>query len=561
MFCTRRRLWSVLPLLLLIFFLCSLCRADRVFLHNGRSVEGVVDETRPGVVRIETSSGVVSFPANNVLRVEKSSTRSNARAKSELALGKGKLRSALSSIESAHRDLESRLKAIADFLLSHGDSIVKGAASMSASDMTAFENSILDRSTSASAELYVVLGRVRAERSDWTGFVEELLQVSPTYWQRNPSQAKTVQTLVEQSIKEFLAVGRNELALKAVRLLSNVVPTRENQSGRIQFELGEAERLASIGRFDEALRLLADSLAPLAPGIALESTRRILRDAATVIPSSALAPIADSVALSFLETSAPVSGRVKLQQEAIEILLSAEQYDLARRAADRLSLLQSDAGALELHRVEFARRRAAITDSDLLARYQLGVWGVEMGLHKEPLAEFQAARISPTLKENAELQIELLQSSEQKSELQEIAALYQNGQYPEVIRRAENFRKQTTKGPYHTEAGSLLELSRYAIKRGQEMKGDRGVALIQNAERLVLQGRNAEALPILTQIQVDYAGSAISKRASELRRKAEMAMNPKNSSVTSPPPAMEPEDRQQQQEIRSLVEKLTGKTL
>jgi hypothetical protein len=78
---------------------------------------------------------------------------------------------------------------------------------------------------------------------------------------------------------------------------------------------------------------------------------------------------------------------------------------------------------------------------------------------------------------------------------------------------------------------------------------------------LVLQGRNEEALPILTRIQVDYAGSAISKRASEMRRKAEASLQSKSASVTAPPPAMEPENLQQQQEIRGLVEKLTGKPL
>lgn len=557
----RRCRWTTPPLLLLVTFVCPACWADQVFLRNGRTVEGVVDESRPGMVRVETPSGVVSFPLGNVLRVEKYSNRANARARSELAIGKGGLGSALASIESANSEPQSRQKAIDDFLKSHGEGIVKNAGSMSASDMTAFENSISDRPTSPPSELLVTLGRVRAQRSDWTGFVDDLLKVEPVYWRKNPSQAKTVQPVVEQSIKEFLALGRNDEALKAVRLLSNVVPTEGTRSNRVQFELAEAERLATSGRFEEALQLLSGSLAPLAPGIALDSTRKILREATTTLSPSALAPTADSVAHSFLETSAPISGRVGLMQETIAILISTERYDQAKKAADRLSLLQADAGATELHRVEFARRRAAISDSDLLARYQLAVWGIEMGLHDEPLIEFQAARISPTLKENAELQIELLQASEQKSELEEIAVLYQNAQYPEVIRRADDFRKRTTKGPYYTEAGSLLELSRYALKRGKELKGDRGVALLQNAERLVLQGRNEEALPILTRIQVDYAGSAISKRASEMRRKAEASLQSKSASVTAPPPAMEPENLQQQQEIRGLVEKLTGKPL
>ena len=561
MFSIRRQWWSVLPSFLLTLFLCYPCRADTVYLRNGRSVEGVVDESRPAVVRVETPSGIVSFPSKDVLRIQKSSKRTTARAQSELALGKGNLGAALASIEAAHRDPEPRRKAIDDFIEAHGDSIIKGAASMKATDMIALEKAITDRPTSPPAELSFILGRVRAERSDWTGFVDELLLISPSYWRENPAHAKTAQPLVEHSIKEFLALSRNEQALRAVRLLSNIVPNNETQSGRIDFELAEAERLASTGRFEESLRLLSGSVATLAPSIALESTRKILRQATTTISPTDLAPIADFVARSFIETSAPLSARVELQQEVIEILISAGQFDLARNASDRLSLVQPDAGALELHRVEFARRRASLSDSDLLARYQLGVWGVEMGLHKEPLAEFQAARISPPLKENAELQIELLQSTEQKRKLEEIAELYRNGQYPEVIRRAEEFRRQTNKGPYYTEAGSLLELSRYAVKRGQELKGDRGVALLQNAERLVLQGRNAEALTILTQIQVDYAGSSISKRASDLRRKAEAAMKTKTTSVIAPPPPAEPEDLQQQREIRGLVEKLTGKPL
>ena len=105
-----------------------------------------------------------------------------------------------------------------------------------------------------------------------------------------------------------------------------------------------------------------------------------------------------------------------------------------------------------------------------------------------------------------------------------------------------------------------MELSRYSLQRGSAVQLDRGIALLQNAERLHLQGRNSEALEVLTRVQADFAGTAAAKRAAQVRAQVEAAIH-RDSAAAAPPPPVDPEQARQAEEIRRLAEKLTGKSL
>jgi hypothetical protein len=85
-------------------------------------------------------------------------------------------------------------------------------------------------------------------------------------------------------------------------------------------------------------------------------------------------------------------------------------------------------------------------------------------------------------------------------------------------------------------------------------------ALYQTAERLHLQGRDAEALETLNRLQLEFEGTPAARRAGELRK----AVTSASTSRGAPTPAAEREhsdpatSAQRAAEIRRIVGVVTG---
>ena len=533
-------------------------KADRLVLHTGRVLEGVVDDSERARVSIRTTSGRLTFPRDAVARVERDAPAVGKATEAGIALAQGRFSYALGLIAPPSNTPERDLSGADERLLRSAEPIVHVAPNVQREEAVRLESFILDRPTPASPQLFCLLGRVRAVRGDLGGAVDAWSAVPEAYWSDDRAAAGQAAPHLEKAVARLLQDGDNTRALAAVRVLAAVSPKSRAGEIRTSFELPEAERLAAAGRFHESLTLLG-SLAPVAPALALQTARRTIEQARGTTSTRHLAALLDH-AHAVLPGKPVNADLVALGRDRVKTWIDAGDLVRAQAAADDLSLRDADAGALEVHRVEFARRRAAILEDDLLARYQLAGWAAEMGLDSEARGEYRAARAAPNLRENADLQLELLDMAVQRGEFNRIAELYQSGRHADTIREAEAFRRRHPSGDFHRQAGSLIELSRYSLQRGSAVQLDRGIALLQNAERLFLQGRHTEAIEALTRVQADYAGTAAAKRAAQVRRQVEAAIQ-RDSTTTAPPPPVDPEQARQAEEIRRLAERLTGKPL
>lgn len=533
-------------------------RADRLVLNNGRVLEGVVDDRERARVSIRTSSGQLTFPRDMVARVERDAPAVGKATEAQIALTQGQYSRAISLLAPSAVPSDSERAKVDDLLAASAEDVVRTAPSVPRAEAVRLERHILDRPAPAAAPLLCLLGRIRAARGDLGGSVDAWATVPEEYWPNNPEAAAHAVPHLEKAVTRLLQDGDNTRALAAVRVLAAASPQSRIGGMRATFELAEAERLTAAGRFHDALSLLG-SLARTAPGLALQAARRSIDQARGTTSTERLAILLDH-ANSLLPGKPVNADLLALGRDRVTAWIDAGDLDRAQEAADDLSLADADTGAREVHRVGFARRRAAIRDDDLLARYELAGWAAAMGLDAEARAEYRAARTAPDLRENADLQLELLEMAGQREEFARIAELYRAGRHADTIREAEAFRRRHPSGDFHREAGSLMELSRYSLQRGSALQLDRSIALLQNAERLHLQGRNREALEVLTRVQADFAGTAAAKRAAQVRAQVEAAIH-RDSAAAAPPPPVDPEQARQAEEIRRLAEKLTGKSL
>ncbi len=548
------------PRLLLfgLFLCCPLpASADTVFLRSGKQVEGVVEEQGSRGVSVRTRQGRVTIPASNVERVEKDTRRANATVDARNAFGQGEAARALALIIRPGTDANP---AETDrMVLEWGPDILKQAAGASPADAARFVSYVQDRPTSAPDALRFLLARYLVQRGDVAGASAEIHTIPPMWLTGRDDLRAGAVDILRRSISRLIALQDTSAALADLRLLAAIAPEQISGQSRSRFEIGEADRLASAGRWQEAVTLLARDLLPVAPALAAESLGDVLRAAQTVTTGPELLRLYDTAVANLPETTGTDEMRAILANN-VRIRIEAGDFQGARNAADRLGRVDPDNGAAWLHRVEFAQRRAATDPDDMLAQYRLGTWALEMGLEDEARSQFLIASRSVRVRENARLQLELLSVKEQKAEFGKVSALFETGNFRDAIVAAEAFRKRYPRGDYAREAGALVEVAKYRMTRERDVKAPQAFTLLQNAEHLHLQGRNDEAIAILDRLSVDYAGSGVSRQASALRTRVRETMR-RRSEANAPIAEQQEAQLRKIEEIRRFTEKLTGRPL
>ncbi|MBA2668763.1 MAG: hypothetical protein H0U67_00145 [Gemmatimonadetes bacterium] len=128
-----------------------------------------------------------------------------------------------------------------------------------------------------------------------------------------------------------------------------------------------------------------------------------------------------------------------------------------------------------------------------------------------------ASLAHPALRENAQLQLQLLDSELQRRKFETAAGLLEKKRYEEAQRALHAFRSTYRESPYAKKAGELAELARYHLWSSTQQRPAEAEILRQNAERLFLQARYDEALALLQQLEMDFRGTAAADQGSRLR--------------------------------------------
>lgn len=491
-------------------------QAERLILHNGNTVTGRIETETSDRITMRTANGRVSFSRAAVATIIRQTGPEQAVALAVEAASRGDLAGTL--VTAADPSQPPSVRAAIDSALIRHSHVLLTSHSPAPSTALRLARYVEDRETSAPASLRLFLARYLAAAGDYSGAVRRLKELPMEEVQRDPSARAAASEILRRQMAVSLQGGDPQPGLESLQLLSRLAPEQITSSTRILLHMANARRLADNGAFESALDELGRSVIPAAPVLAWEEAGRCLMRAEQENSSpSVLAGLYERMHQYFYPAG---FGRELLPfyQRHIQALIALGRFDTARViAASRLSPIDPDVGAPFEHRIELAARQSALTEDDLLGRYRLGAWAREVGLLEEARQLLTPALADSRLKENAALQLQLVESEAQRREFEAAAGLFEKRQYEKARKALEAFRNAHPQSAYAKKAGELIELARYHLWAGSRHRPAEAEVLRQNAERLFLQARYDEALELLNRLEVEYSGTEAVVQGRRLR--------------------------------------------
>jgi hypothetical protein len=150
---------------------------------------------------------------------------------------------------------------------------------------------------------------------------------------------------------------------------------------------------------------------------------------------------------------------------------------------------------------------------------------------------YEQAAKSRDLRENAELQLQLMQVEEEKKQFAKVAEAFEAKRYPQAIRAAEEFRRKYPGSDLARQAATTIELARFQMKRETQMRPAQADAVYQNAERLLLQDRLTESLEQVNRLEIDYGETPSGKRANALRDRIMLKLRERGATIPRTTPS------------------------
>lgn len=549
---------------LAVGFIPAKASADKIVLLNGREITGVIEASTPERVTLKTAQGVVSFATSTVASQIRDSAQQNQLVCARLALSKGDFANGLSLLNALDGTPEEISQAD-DILRQVSEQLVSAAPSVSREDVNRFAKYVTSRSTPPPEDIRFLLVRFLAARGD-SPQATDYLRTLPQDFLLSSSQArKTAADILLTDIKHNLTSGAPDSSLQNLETLSRIAPDTLGTASVTFLYLGESGKLTQGAHYDKALALLGQHVQPTAPALAFKEALRVLEEAQRHTSGSRLMELYESVEHDY-SAQFCTPELVEVYEKHARQLTDSAHFDEADALADRLSALDAEAGARLQHRVEFLRRKSQTAPSDILANYRLGTWAKERKLNEEALEQFRRVQNAPELRENAKLQIELIELERQKNDFALVQEEFDNGHYEQAIRSAQEFCARHPEGDYAKKAQTAIELARYRMRKASELRPAEADALYQNAERLALQGRSAEAWTALNRLATDYADTPASRQAEALRSRVTRDLqtsggsNLASASSKRPPKARNSAEAtaRRSEEIRALSKTILG---
>jgi hypothetical protein len=280
-----------------------------------------------------------------------------------------------------------------------------------------------------------------------------------------------------------------------------------------------SKRECEAGRYLSAGQLLAGaangaSPDPLAKKQATNLLDVMQRDRATTSVVEGLA--------FFCNHLQPLAGNDAIDQGLATLAQDQallQNFNSARATADSLSVRNPDLGAIAQHKVEFLKRRAALDDSDVLSRYELGAWARTMGLLDDAESILGGLRRDPRFTENVNIQLELIRTQRAQQAIADIKKEYDSGSFSAAEASAKMLLATSPPREFAQKAQEYIQLVKFYRWNHGRADAGKAEATFQQAERLTNTGHYQDAIEQLNRIEIDSAGTAPANRAAKLRDK------------------------------------------
>lgn len=465
--------------------------ADRIELSDGRVLEGQVersfrDPELGDVITIVLPGGRITLPAAQLRSVSESTHDVRLLIEARGALRDGRYAEAIMTMHELVSS-PSGPAAIAALLERYGQRMAPRVDAMGPDQHAALsrllqaaaqaDNSRSQDALLARVWLHVALG----EREAASALLELLRDVLATDDQTRTDLA----AWINERIDRLQERGEHEQARDLLELLAPVDP--QLASGRrVQFYLTWARSHREAGRYEEALHIYQEMVAPGQPQIAAEFIRRTLAEADQAWELTGrerdLIHLYQTYGLPNLEGTS----RQRLVQIWRNIgwrSLRRGEYEDARAAFMQANQFEPGSADADLARVEYRRRRAELADGDLIGHYELGVWAVNNQLDDEALEQFVRASYSPIVGDNARQYILQIRNRQAERELLALMDLYDAREYKRVLEGLHAFRRKGYVAAFQRQADDLERLTLDAMQIALAERPQQAEALLQQAER------------------------------------------------------------------------------
>jgi tetratricopeptide (TPR) repeat protein len=505
--------------------------ADRIQLTDGRVIEGSIvkrtqDPGAPELVHIELSQGIIALPAEQVATVSEATPRERALLEARDKLRVDRPVEAVAAMD-RYVQLGGMPDGLAPLLIDNGSAIALSVDAMDAPHRDALRRALdaLDRGElGASPDLAHARLWLRLALGDTPQAGALMDRLVPLYYDGRVDQRRALAGWLNGRIDACADKGDNAEGERLLDALGRVDPALA-VGRRVQFYMQWARRERDAGRFEEALILYRDRLMPAAPRIAAEFIRRTLEEADRSLGerSGRVVELYERYGLPAVREAAS-ERLVQIHRNDGWRALRRGDYDDARTSFEKANAVIPACADKDLLQLEFHRRRAAIDDADLLARYELGVWCNNRQLDEEALAEFRAAVDSRIVGDNARTYIDQVMNRRAERELAHIMDLYDQRRFREVLDGVFKFQRETYAEGYQQQARRINDLTMKALQISLAERPQQAEALYQQAERAFYQDRYQEADEKLRTIGDHYRDTLVYPQARNLHARVSEKM-------------------------------------
>jgi len=507
--------------------------AELIRLRNGNTIEGIIQDRREGKVYILTGTGLVGLPADAIDDRATDAAASQAGASNvRVRLQAGQFLSALAEVQATLDDAAAPPERLAELrqVLASEHALVHAA-------LGRLRPAEADASVELLKQLATPAGEGAAPDPSLDPFRAALAD-----WQRSLGRLDdSIDTLI--AIQGELGAAWQGLTDRAARLLMEDILKRANERdeasleaplaalGRINPELGtqaagwawarHAWRARRKGEYEAALKLYRDRVAATHPALARNRAADTLREADLRLGNAEdwkrLVDLYEVYGLTMLgdRINTPFA---RALERAGHASLALGDTDGASLYFVRVESARGGNADQLLDLAEFERRRIGLQREDILAHFELGLWGAERGLFAKAREIFSFCMETEQLGEAARLQREALDRAEALSLFERATAALTEKRPLEALDLCDDFLKRFELSNMRDQVRQLRDNAKRELEQERNQRPFRADSLYQQAEREYLLQKPESALKLLDRVQVEYADTPAALAATKLKR-------------------------------------------
>jgi len=487
-------------------------RAASVTLENGNVIEGTIVTSTSENLSLRTDKGILTIRQKQVAHLDDRSEINDESRLQWSSTNRLKMLPLVTPEQMTDFDTE---------MIRNSTQILDECRTATTGTIAQFDTYLKNHKTTAPQELFLMCAECWYLAGDLESMVAQLEDLLKVFPQSISSTSETQKWAVDNTmdcLKQALRNGNADLGVRCLFLLSELRNEKLPIDTKL-LRLAEVSAKKRRGQYVEAMRILINYIAPGDTDLAFVEGRSILN-----IMSEQKATDEDRLrALSYF---CPVYVDTENAHKAlayfsdyISLLIKNKRFAEAMKLADRMESLKATDAQMIRKRIMLAQKLDTVPQDDAQTRYLLAGKAKEEGLIDDAIEMYQELLNDPDAKENAALQLELIQQEKEKKVFDVIKLSMEKGEYPRVIKQSSEFIRSYPRSEFRQQAFAQIELARFRMKQQESAKPAQAEVLMQNAERAYFEQNYDLASSLLVEIEADYDSTPAAERARDLRKR------------------------------------------